>query len=326
MPKRKSTEVGKSPSSATKRQKTASSAETKSKKKSPRETTTPRKSASINTASPKEVVKKKASPKKSASTRKTSSKAAKGKKTSAKTDDDDDEDDNDETDGKVSSSKQKKTYPKLVDPATNKETIGQIKYSAKEPTRNKKGELVFPDFPEFHPNMTPKEVLQAGSFGGTYFRPIYSSVTGKQYKEEAFLELPKDWTEGLNIKKKVTSSKYDEAVNTYKVKCGGSLEMWEESGWIHKQDPYGWFQWYCRFYQGRRSADDERQVGRWLRCAGPTGRWKNNLIMKCYRGGAQYNDPNISPVVRQTLQHWGYRLTEDDYQAKVKQLKRKRVV
>lgn len=81
-----------------------------------------------------------------------------------------------------------------------------------------------------------------------------------------------------------------------------------------------------RFYRGRRSADDERQVGRWLRCAGPTGRWKNNLIMKCYRGGAQYNDPNISPVVRQTLQHWGYRLTEDDYQAKVKQLKRKRVV
>lgn len=323
MPKRKSTEVGKSPSSATKRQKTASSAETKSKKKSPRKTTTPRKSASINTASPKEVVKKKASPKKSASTRKTSSKAAKGKKTSAKTDDDDDDD---ETDGKVSSSKQKKTYPKLVDPATNKETVGQIIYSAKEPTRNKKGELVFPDFPEFHPNMTPKEVLQAGSFGGTYFRPIYSSVTGKQYKDEAFLELPKDWTEGLNIKKKVTSSKYDEAVNTYKVKCGGSLEMWEESGWIHKQDPYGWFQWYCRFYQGRRSADDERQVGRWLRCAGPTGRWKNNLIMKCYRGGAQYNDPNISPVVRQTLQHWGYRLTEDDYQAKVKQLKRKRVV
>lgn len=323
MPKRKSTEVGKSPSSATKRQKTASSVETKSKKKSPRKITTPQKSASINTASPKEVVKKKASPKKSASTRKTSSKAAKGKKTSAKTDDDDDDD---ETDGKVSSSKQKKTYPKLVDPATNKETVGQIKYSAKEPTRNKKGELVFPDFPEFHPNMTPKEVLQAGSFGGTYFRPIYSSVTGKQYKDEAFLELPKDWTEGLNIKRKVTSSKYDEGVNTYKVKCGGSLEMWEESGWIHKQDPYGWFQWYCRFYQGRRSADDERQVGRWLRCAGPTGRWKNNLIMKCYRGGAQYNDPNISPVVRQTLQHWGYRLMEDDYQAKVKQLKRKRVV
>ncbi|XP_061192155.1 uncharacterized protein LOC133200357 isoform X2 [Saccostrea echinata] len=223
-------------------------------------------------------------------------------------------------------SKQKKSHPKLIDPATNTETIGEIKYTAKEPTRNKKGELVFPDFPEFRPNMSPKEVLQAGSFGGTYFRPIKSSVTGKQYKDEAFKELPKDWTEGLNIKKQVTSSSYNESVNTYKVKCGGSLEMWEESGWIHKQDPYGWFQWYCRFYQGRRTLDDERQVGRWLRCAGPTGRWKNNLISKCYRSGARYNDPNISPVVRQTLQHWGYRLTEEDYLAKEKQLKRKKVV
>jgi hypothetical protein len=45
----------------------------------------------------------------------------------------------------------------------------------------------------------------------------------------------------------VSSSKYDEKVNTYGVKCGGSLEMWEESGWIHKQDPYGWFMWYCRY-------------------------------------------------------------------------------
>lgn len=327
MPKRKSTEVGKSPSSTTKRPKTASSKEIKSTEKSPRKTKLPgvtQKSPSMNKVSTKKsAVKKKASPKTSASKIATSSKAAKGKKKSqsAKSDDDDDDDV-----GEVSSSKQKKTYPKLVDPATNKETVGLIKYSAKEPTRNKKGELVFPDFPEFHPNMTPKEVLQAGSFGGTYFRPIYSSVTGKQYKDEALLELPSDFTEGLNRKKMVTSSKYDEGVNTYKVKCGGSLEMWEESGWIHKQDPYGWFQWYCRFYGGRRSADDERQVGRWLRCAGPTGRWKNNLIMKCYRGGAQYNDPNISPVVRQTLQHWGYRLTEDDYQAKVKQLKRKRVM
>lgn len=46
---------------------------------------------------------------------------------------------------------------------------------------------------------------------------------------------------------KVASGPYHENVNTYKVKCGGSLEMWEESGWIHKQDPYGWFQWYCRY-------------------------------------------------------------------------------
>nr|XP_022289545.1 uncharacterized protein LOC111101371 [Crassostrea virginica]XP_022289546.1 uncharacterized protein LOC111101371 [Crassostrea virginica] len=326
MPKRKSSDVEKSPGSASKRKKSASSQDRVDKKKttsakkepSSGKATSPSKSPSTSKKSTTSRKRSASSPKKSTSTKKSASK----KRVSSKQDDASASSDEEQ----VSTSKQKKTYPKLVDPVTNKETVGAIKYTAKEPSRNKKGELVFTDCPELRPNMTPKEVLQAGSFGGTYFRPIYSSATGKQYKDEAYLELPKDWTEGLNIKKKVTSSKYDESVNTYKVKCGGSLEMWEESGWIHKQDPYGWFQWYCRFYRGRRSADDDRQVGRWLRCAGPTGRWKNNLIMKCYRAGARYDDPNISPVVRQTLQHWGYRLTEEDYQAKVKQLKRKKVV
>ena len=56
---------------------------------------------------------------------------------------------------------------------------------------------------------------------------------------------------GLDGKRMIYSSIYDESVNTYKVKCGGSLEMWETSGWIVEQDPYGWFMWYCRFYLGR---------------------------------------------------------------------------
>ena len=59
-------------------------------------------------------------------------------------------------------------------------------------------------------------------------------------------ELPEDWLQGLNIKRQVASSIYDENVNKYGKKCGGSLEMWEESGWIVRQDTYGWFQWYCR--------------------------------------------------------------------------------
>lgn len=120
-------------------------------------------------------------------------------------------------------------------------------------------------------------LFQAGSFGGTYFRPIQSSVTQKTYGPEVWRELPSDWLKGLNIKTqvgsasksssdkscmtpgdgltvvlthlKVASSIYDAQVNKYKAKCGGSLEMWESSGWIKEQDPYGWFQWYCRFYQ-----------------------------------------------------------------------------
>ncbi|KAJ8315172.1 hypothetical protein KUTeg_007322 [Tegillarca granosa] len=189
---------------------------------------------------------------------------------------------------KTSSKKVKKSYPKLIEENTNAEQTEHIKFTAKIPTKNKKGELVFQDHPEFLPNMTPKEVLQAGK--------SYSGVS---------------------------SPTYDEKVNTYKVKCGGSLEMWESSGWIHKQDPYGWFQWYCRFYQGRRSADDERQIGRWLRCAGIQGRWRNNLISKCVKSGCGFDNVGISPVVRQTLQHWGYRLTWEDFDVYAKKMKKK---
>ncbi|XP_037080068.1 uncharacterized protein LOC119100954 isoform X2 [Pollicipes pollicipes] len=186
--------------------------------------------------------------------------------------------------------------------------------------RRKDGTLEFSDYPRFRPNRTPKEVLQAGSFGGTYFRPIKSSITGESYKD-VWKELPEDWLEGLSIKRQVASSIYDENVNRYGKKCGGSLEMWEESGWIVAQDPYGWFQWYCRFYQGRRTADDERQIGRWDRCTGEKGRWKNNLITKVVRSGSKFDSRAVSPVVRQTLLHWGYELTEEDFARGAKRVK-----
>lgn len=110
-------------------------------------------------------------------------------------------------------------------------------------------------------------------------------------------------------------------VNTYNVKCGGSLEMWETSGWIAKQDPYGWFHWYCRFYLGRRTDDDTRQISRWLKCAGDKGRWRNNLISKIVRSGCCYENFGVSPVVRQTLQHWGYRLNKEDFDKGAKRVK-----
>merc|ERR1712156_35488 len=194
------------------------------------------------------------------------------------------------------------------------------RYSEKIPKKNPDGVLLFSDAKEFRPNLTPKEVLQAGSFGGTYFRPIKSSVTGLKYNK-MWNELPQNWLEGLDVKKMISSTNYDEKINTYKVKCGGDLEMWESSGWIKEIDPYGWFMWYCRFYLGRRSEDDERQIGRWKNCTGPKGRWKKNLIGKIARAGVAFDNPGISPVVRQALQHWGYRLTEKDYQQGKKRVK-----
>ena len=216
------------------------------------------------------------------------------------------------------------------------------------PKRNAKNELVFADHPELRPNLTPAQVLQLGSFGGTYFRPIDSGTTGKR-ESDAWKEFPKEWFAGLDVKKcarhspsvtvvtprcasalwcreltaapaprrQVTRSmsSYDPSVNKFGVKCGGSLDMWETSGWISALDPYGWFQWYCRFYLGRRSTDDERQIARALGVMGPKGRFRNQLIGKCSAAGAAFDDPSISPVIRQSLQHWGYHLTQADADA-----------
>ena len=166
---------------------------------------------------------------------------------------------------------------------------------------------------QFKPNKSPKQVFKLGAFGGTYFRPIHSSITNKDYTpSEAMKGLPKSWFQGLDMKTMVTSSKYDKKVNKYKVKCGSSLEAWEDSGWIVEQDPYGWFQWYCRYCTGRRTQDDARQIGRWLKLAGPNGRFRRTLMNKIIKNNATYDDFSISPVIRQVLLHWGYQLTKKD--------------
>jgi len=171
---------------------------------------------------------------------------------------------------------------------------------------------------DFKPNRTPEEVLRAGSFGGTYFRPIVSSVTNKRYNATSVLKdtVEAEWITNLKHRTMLTSSTYNASINKYKVKCGGSLGMWESSGWIADSDPYGWFQWYCRFYRGRRSADDERQISRWLKSAGPRGRFRSQLCNKILAQGKngcgteKLNDFTISPVIRQTLLHWGLEITE----------------
>ena len=205
-----------------------------------------------------------------------------------------------------------------------------VGFVARGPSRDAAtGELIFEGAPTFRPNMTPSEVLRAGVWGGSYFRDIYSSVI-KQKCEGAWRELPSDWIAGLNVDKHVASRTYNVSINKYKVNCGYKagpgdtfgLIAWEEKGWIMAQDPYGWFQWYCRFFQGRRSEDDDRQIGRFLACAGPNGRWRGNLCGKILLANAPYDDPSIAPVVRQTLLHWAYSLSESDFKLGSRRVKR----
>ena len=200
---------------------------------------------------------------------------------------------------------------------TDEEVRDRDGYTEPLPKRDKDGCYIFADCEEFRPNRSPKEVLQAGSFGGTYFRSIKSSVAGATFDKQ-WLELPQNWLEGLSIPNQIANQVYTESRNKYGKKCGGDLHMWESSGWIKKQDPYGWFQWYCRFYLGRRTTDDERQIQRWKNCTGPKGRWKNTLIGKIVKAEVGYDNTGISPVIRQVLLHWGYELTEKDFLARKK--------
>lgn len=194
-------------------------------------------------------------------------------------------------------------------------------YRKPVPGRDPSGRLKFPDHPEFHPNLTPAEVLRSGSFGGYYFRPIASGVTGLVHVD-AWREFPEDWFTGMNPALQLANpSKEPARVNKFKVDCGQDLRAWEESGWINAQDPFGWFQWYCRFYLGRRTEDDARQISRWVGVAGAKGRWKTNLIHKVVLAKAEYTDPSVSPVVRQTLQHWGYSLSKEDYDSYASQVR-----
>lgn len=154
--------------------------------------------------------------------------------------------------------------------------------------------IKFKDHPEFKPNLTPKQIFELGSFGGSYWRPIYSSITKKKYnnKHKEF-----DFFKGIS-EDKLSSPICDPKKNKYKVNVGTSLKFWESKKWITKHDPYGWVQWYCRFYNNRRIPDeDKRQIGRWKRLAGKRGRFK------LWLAGMQKKGKD-SKKIKQILLHW----------------------
>ena len=187
------------------------------------------------------------------------------------------------------------------------------------PTRDEDATFHFSDHPLFMPNKSPEEMIREGCFGGSYFRPLHSKKLGITVSGD-WRELPEEWISGLNVDTWLTSHSYNPDINKYKVSCGQSIEEWEEAGWInHTYDVRGWFQWYCRFFMGRRCEDDARQISRWRKCVGETGRWRRMLLKK-YRAlnikevfddGENEEQVDVSPVMHQTCTHWAFEVRQN---------------
>ena len=180
------------------------------------------------------------------------------------------------------------------------------------PKKDKYGNYMFKDYPDFTPNLSPRDIFKLGSFGGTYWRKINSHVTGKTYTNK-YKNYPDSWWRGIPTEWLTTDwDNYDSSINKYGVKVGTTLQFWEEKKWINKLHPYGWVHWYCDFFMAKRCSDDQRQISRWMKTAGQNSRFRRALINMISRKKTRYNDITISPKIRQTLQHWAVVLTKYD--------------
>ena len=158
----------------------------------------------------------------------------------------------------------------------------------------------------FGTNKTTTEVIKEGSFGSTYFRDIYLTLKIDTYFKNSW----KAFNSLKNTDPQYHSSSfYDIKINKYGIKCKTSLRFWENKRWILANDPYGWFQWYFRYYLGRRGSGNERQIKRWKRIV---TRFKGILVKMIKNKGAKFDDYSISPKIRHILLHWGYELVESD--------------
>ena len=132
----------------------------------------------------------------------------------------------------------------------------------------------------FAPDLTPADMLSLGVFGGRYMTDCRS-------------EFPAEWFANARL----SPARRDPRLNCFGVNASQSLAVWRRMGWIRPQDPRGWFQWYCRYFMGRRSSDDERQIRRWRAIARHGAAIRRN----CEPG-----DLECRPRQRQAMLHWAY--------------------
>ncbi len=134
--------------------------------------------------------------------------------------------------------------------------------------------------PGFRPQLTPTEMLALGVFGG-------------KYMTDCRAEFPVSWFRGA----KLSPERHDASLNFFGISASKPLSYWRSKGWIWHEDPRGWFQWYCRYYMGRRCPDDQRQIMRWRAMRRHIAQLQKN----CRRG-----DHTCRPRQRQALLHWAY--------------------
>ena len=133
----------------------------------------------------------------------------------------------------------------------------------------------------FQPELTPKEMLHLGVFAG-------------KYMTDTRREFPKSWFAGAKLAK----DKRDPKLNFFGVDASQPLSVWKRKGWIHPDDPRGWFQWYCRYYMGRRMPqEDARQIKRWKAIR----RHVKQVQRHCEPG-----ELTCRKRQRQALLHWAY--------------------
>lgn len=134
---------------------------------------------------------------------------------------------------------------------------------------------------DFNPDLTPKQMLELGVFGG-------------KYMTDCRAEFPSDWY----ALAKLCHERHDPTLNFFGVNASQPLSVWREKGWISQYDPRGWFQWYCRYFMGRRiDHEDQRQIKRWKMIRRHVAQLRKNC--KC-------GDLVCRPVQRQALLHWAY--------------------
>jgi hypothetical protein len=133
----------------------------------------------------------------------------------------------------------------------------------------------------FKPELSPEDMLRLGVFGGSYLNDCQA-------------EFPKSWFKQA----KLSDAGPDFSLNYFKVKASQPLSVWQRKGWIYEEDPRGWFQWYCRYYLGRRiPEEDDRQIKRWLAMTRHITQVRNHC---------RIGDEKCRPRQRQALLHWAY--------------------